>query len=131
MRKLGAALAAVVLLMGCGRWGSHSQRAVAQAIDEHLKQNSHLIASSFDTEVERVTFNGDSADAVVKFKSKQSAAIFVEVRYGLHYENGRWEVVSSQAMSGQDGDSHGQTGAGTPPPSTGATPAAAPLQPSH
>ena len=131
MRKFLPVLAVTLLLAGCGRWGSHSKGAVQQAIREHLSQNSHLIASNFDTEVESVSFNGDKADALVKFKSKQSAAIFVEVRYGLHFEKGRWEVVSSAPMSGQGGDSHGAGVADQPPMPPAAHPGAPGLHPSH
>jgi hypothetical protein len=108
MRRLFVVLAATLVLAACGRWGSHSKRAVEQAINEHLSGNTHLISSNFETEIENVSFKGDTATALVKFKSKQSAAVFVEVRYSLRNEKGRWEVVSSAPMSGQGGDSHGQ-----------------------
>ena len=128
MRKLLICMVAVMVSSGCGRWGSHSKGAVEQAVKDHLNQNNHLIANSFKTEVENVSFKDDTADALVKFVSKQSASIFVEVRYGLRLENGHWQVISSTPMSGQGDDSH--KGGGNAPPA-GAQPASPPLQPSH
>jgi hypothetical protein len=112
---LFACLAAFVLTDACGTFGTHSRKAVEQAIQEHLNQNTHLVASSFDTRIESVTFKGDAAQALVRFQSKQSAALFVEVRYDLRLENGRWQVVSSTPMSGQGGDSH-TSSVDNPPP---------------
>jgi hypothetical protein len=128
MRKLLICLVTVILSTACGRWGSHSEGAVEQAVKDHLNQNSHLIANSFNTKVESVSFKDDTADALVKFESKQSAGIFVEVRYGLRLENARWQVISSTPMSGQGDDSH--MGGGNAPPA-GAQPASPPPQPSH
>jgi hypothetical protein len=111
-------LTVFALSEACGRFGTHSRKAVEQAIQEHLNQNTHLVASSFDTRIESVTFKGDAAQALVRFQSKQSATLFVEVRYDLRLENGQWQVVSSTPMSGQGGDSH-TSSADSPPPSGG------------
>lgn len=128
MRKFVVCLLIALPGGACGKLGTHSKGAVQQAIQDHLNQNSHLIANSFNTKVESVSFTDDTADALVKFESKQSASIFVEVRYGLRLENGRWQVISSTPMSGQGGNSHmGNENA----PATGAQPAPPPLQPSH
>jgi hypothetical protein len=128
MHKFLICLVTVILSTACGRWGSHSKGAVEQAVKDHLNQNSHLIANSFNTEVESVSFKDDTADVLVKFVSKQSASIFVEVRYGLRLENGHWVVISSTPMSGQGDDSHKRDGNAPP---AGAQPASPPLQPSH
>jgi hypothetical protein len=136
--KVMAAMAAVAIIVSCGRWGTHSKRAVEQSIQEHLSHNTELLSHNFATQVERVSFNGDSADAVVKFQSTQQASLFVEVGYHLRLENGRWEVVSSTPMSGQGGDSHAAMPKDQSPstPSSasspvGTEPAAPRLQPSH
>ena len=128
MRKFVVCLLIVLLGGACGKFGTHSKGAVEQAIQDHLNQNSHLLANSFNTKLENVSFKGDTADALVRFESKQSAKMFVEVRYGLRLQNGHWEVVSSSMMSGMGGDFH--AGGGTTP-ATGAQPAPSPLQPSH
>ena len=135
-------LAAVVFIGACGvwkaHWGAHSRKAVQQAIQDHLSQNRSLISANFDTQIESVNFKDDTADALVKFQSKQSAQLFVEVRYGLRLESGRWEVVSSTPMSGQGVGSHGagEDSASSPndtrPATSPAAPAdAPPLEPSH
>jgi len=86
---------------------------------------------------ESVDFKDDTANALVKFQSKQSEQLFVEVRYDLKFESGQWEVASSTPMSGQGGDSHrmDQQGVSTPdarPATTPGTPSdAPPLEPSH
>src|SRR6516165_7817006 len=106
MRKFVVCLLIVLLGGACGKFGTHSKGAVEQAIQDHLNQNSHLLANSFNTKRENVSFKGDTADALVRFESKQSAKMFVEVRYGLRLQNGHWEVVSSSMMSGMGGDVH-------------------------
>ncbi len=109
MRKLKLstiATAALLLLCSCNRLSTHSKASVERAINDHLAQNRHLKSGSFQTKVESVAFKGDTANAVVRFESRESSSLFVEVRYGLQLENGHWQVVSSTPMSGQGGDSH-------------------------
>ena len=77
-----------------------------EAVQDHLKQDTHLAAGRYNTQIERVTFSGSSADALVRFESKQSSKLFVEIHYGLRVENGRWEVVSSTPVSALGADSH-------------------------
>jgi hypothetical protein len=101
-RPIAAACFAVLSLAACG--GSQ-KKAVEQAIHEHLNQNTHLIAGSFNTKIESVTVHGDSADALVRFESKQSAQNFVEVYYGLRLEDSHWEVVTSQQVNVPSADS--------------------------
>ena len=136
MKSLKAARIAIGLLLlatACNRWGTHSKTAVERAINDHLAENTHLKSGSFHTKVESVAFKGDTADAVVRFESTESSALFVEVRYGLRLENGQWQVVSSTPMSGQGGDSHGspQDQSFGQPPSAGPAPGQPAPQPSH
>jgi hypothetical protein len=127
--KLVVVAAAVALAPACSTWGTHPKGAVERGIQEHLSRNTQLLSRNFTTQVEKVTFNGDAADAVVKFQSTRQASLFVEVRYHLRLENGRWEVVSSTPLSGQGSDSHmGAPNSSSPP---GTEPAAPQLQPSH
>ena len=127
--RLIAALAAMALAIACSKWQTHSKGAVERGIQEHLSRNTQLLSHNFTTQVEKVTFNGDAADAVVKFQSRQQARLFVEVGYHLRLENGRWEVVSSTPLSGQGSDSH--MGARDSESPAGTQPAAPQLQPSH
>jgi len=129
--KLIVAMAAVMVAAACGKWGMHSQGAVERGIQEHLSRNTQLLSRNFTTRVEKVSFNGDSADAVVKFQSTQQASLFVEVGYHLRLENGRWEVVSSTPLSGQGGDSHMASPKGSSSSPAGTEPATPRLQPSH
>ena len=128
MRELEVCLLIALLSGACGKSGTHSTGAVQRAIDDHLKQNSHLVANSFSTKIENVDFKDNTAEALVRFESKESSNIFVEVRYGLRLESGQWQVVSSTPMSGQGTDSHGGNENAAPP---GAQPASPPLAPSH
>lgn len=127
--KLVATVATVALGVACSKWGTHSKGAVERGIQEHLSRNSQLLSHNFTTQVEKVTFNGDAADAVVKFQSTQQATLFVEVGYHLRLENRHWEVVSSTPLSGQGGDSHASAPNNSSLPGT--QPAAPQLQPSH
>jgi hypothetical protein len=130
--RLAIVVAAFLLTGSCDRLSTHSKASVERAINDHLSQNRHLKSGSFQTKVESVDFKGDGADAVVRFESRQSSSLFVEVRYGLRLENGRWQVVSSTPMSGQGGqrdDSHASPQdqsfgpPGTEPAGSGAAPA--------
>lgn len=103
MRKLLVCFVGLLpVATGCNRLqGIQSKGAVEEAIYAHLKQNPHLALNSFTTQIEGVRFSGDTAEARVKFRSKQSAKLAVEVRYVLRREGSRWEVVSSSPVSGQ------------------------------
>jgi hypothetical protein len=78
-------------------------------------------------EVQDVTFTGDTAQAEVKFRSKQSPNLVVGVRYLLRRVGDRWQVESSSPSSGMGASPH--SGAAAPPaaPAPGQTP----LQSSH
>ncbi|MGH9453579.1 MAG: hypothetical protein ACRD2O_06370, partial [Terriglobia bacterium] len=83
MVLVGAAGLLIASSLGCNFFrGAHSKRAVEDAIQAHLKQNSRLSLGNFTTTVEDVKFNGDTAQARVKFQSKESANLAVEVGYG-------------------------------------------------
>ena len=92
MRKLLVCFVGLLpVATGCNRLqGIQSKGAVEEAIYAHLKQNPHLALNSFTTQIEGVRFSGDTAEARVKFRSKQSVR-----------EGSRWEVVSSSPVSGQ------------------------------
>ena len=102
------ALACAVLLVmatvaSCSR-GINSKSAVGRAIEAHLERNSSLALNAFTTEISDVKFEGDNAEAVVKFESKQAPHMSVQVRYMLRKEGGHWVVQSS---SGMGGNAHG------------------------
>lgn len=124
--------------LACNR-SVNSKSAVEKAVQAHLARNSNLALNAFTTEISDVKFNGDNAEAVVKFKSKQAPAMSVQVQYTLRKEAGKWVVQSSSgmggnphgggmpAMGGQGTNPHEGMGIpATPPPSSQPQPA-----PSH
>jgi len=117
------ALLAVVVSAGCKKLDTKG--AIQEAIDAHLKQRSDLMMSGMTTEVLDVQFHGDTADADVRFASKQSTSMAVTIRYQLRRAGDHWEVVSSsQAHGGMGKNPHAM------PPST-ATPTEPAPQPNH
>ena len=94
---------AIVLAMmtsaSCNR-GINSKSAVEKAIEAHLERNSSLALNAFTTEISDVKFEGDNAEAVVKFESKQAPHMSVQVRYTLRKECDHWVVQSSSSMGG-------------------------------
>jgi hypothetical protein len=119
---LSVAVIAMALIAGCRN--INTKQAVKQAIDTHLQENSSINRSSFITEVEKVDFRGDTAQALVKFQSRQSPNLAVHVRYNLKRSRGQWLVMSSEPAGGQGPDSHlGEepTGSGSPAPIPGSS----------
>jgi hypothetical protein len=94
-----ATVLAMAAAASCSR-GINSKSAVEKAIEAHLERNSSLALNAFSTEISEVKFQGDSAEAVVKFKSKQAPQMSVQVRYTLSKEGDHWVVQSSSAMGG-------------------------------
>ncbi len=111
MRKLTIIVIAGTFLLGaCSMSGSlKSKRAVQGAIEAHLRGNKSLSMQNFKTEVEKVSFKDDTADALAKFVAKGSSQTVVEVRYQLKLEGNHWKVVSSHPV-GQGMGGHGSMG---------------------
>jgi hypothetical protein len=133
----GAIVLAMATAASCSK-GINSKSAVERAIEAHLERNSSLTLNAFTSEISDVKFEGDNAEAVVKFKSKRVPHMSVQVRYALRKDGDHWVVQSSSAMGGnphggvpqsQDQGSHAREDHGlpsTPPPSSGPQP-----MPSH
>jgi hypothetical protein len=94
-----AIILAVTTAASCSR-GINSRSAVERAIEAHLERNSSLALNAFTTEISDVKFEGENAEAVVQFKSKQAPHMSVQVRYTLRKEGDHWVVQSSSAMGG-------------------------------
>lgn len=101
MRRLLACVAIVSVIGVSGCRKTDSKAAVEAAVQEHLNQNSHLMLNSFTTHFETVTVKGDTAQALVKYESKNVPNLAVQVSYGLKKVNGEWQVVSSSSAGGQ------------------------------
>ena len=133
MRFLVACLAGSILLAsGCNKAGSDNPKAAIQAaIEAHLKQRPNLMLTNMTLEVQDVKVTGDTAEAEVKFRSKQSTDLVVGVRYTLKRAGGGWQVESSSPTGGMGTSPHGGAGAPAPTPAPTAVPADTPLKSSH
>jgi hypothetical protein len=119
-------LGLLVLIGGCSKTGGlQSKAAVQAAIEAHLQQRPNLMLANMTLEVQDVRFTGDTAQADVQFRSKQSPNLVVGVRYMLRRVGDRWQVESSAPLGGMGTPPHG----GAPGPAP--TPAETPLKSSH
>jgi hypothetical protein len=112
--------------LGCNRL--HTKAAVEQAIQAHLHDNPHLSMENFTIEVKDVQFSGNTAQALVEYRSKTPPVQSVKVRYGLQQQGDHWVVASSMPMSGQGEDAHSSQDMN---PNAPAMPAAPAPQPQH
>jgi hypothetical protein len=71
-----------------------SDTAIRSAIRAHLAHNANLNPNAFDTQVKRVTLDGDDAQAEVEFHVKNGSGV-MELTYALSRQNGGWSVVDS------------------------------------
>ena len=132
MRTVAISLAVLALVFpaACHRLsGIDSKAAVQAAIEEHLKQQPNVFFQNMTVEVGDVTFNGDNAQAEVKFRSKQAPNLAVGMLYKLRRVDKGWQVESASSASMPGTSPHGNAAAPTPPPAT--TPGDIAPQPSH
>ena len=124
---IGVVVVSLVALPACHRAETGSpEAAIRQAIEAHLKQDPHLSLQNFTTKIVSLKLAGSTADALVRYQSKQSPAVAVLVKYTLQKKGAGWEVTSSAPAGGQGMHGMGESGAtATPTP----TPSPAPLQP--
>ena len=122
--KAGVAsvLGLCILLSACGK-GPRSEKAVREAIEAHLKSRSDLAISKMTVEIENVKFGDSSAQADIKFRSKDDPNLAVSVHYTLRQAGDHWEVVSSSSANGASSNPHA-TGA---PAASPQSPPAAPV----
>jgi uncharacterized protein YhdP len=109
--------------------GIHSKAAVQEAIEEHLKQQPNVAFQNMTVEVGDVTFNGDTAQAQVKFSSKQTPHVAVGVVYKLRRVGNGWQVESTSSATMPGTTPHANAAGPTPSPATNPTDIAP--QPSH
>jgi len=109
--------------------GIDSKAAIQEAIEEHLKQQPNVFLQNITVEVGDVSFNGDTAQAQVKFRSKQAPNLAVGMLYRLRRTGNGWHVESTSTASMPGTTPHGNAAAPTPSSSTN-PPDIAP-QPSH
>jgi hypothetical protein len=133
MRFLVAGILGVALLCGaCSKSGETAQeREVRAALESHLQKKGNLALNNMNMEIQNVKITGDTAEAQVRFQSKQKPELAVGIHYVLRRAGDHWEVESSSPVVGMGADSHQaaetpSTPGGTPATSTpaGATPEA-------
>jgi hypothetical protein len=129
MRSALAGLVGVALVLSaCSKSGGiQSKAAIQAAIERHLQGRPNVVLNSMTVDVQDVRFDGDRAEAEVKFRSKQAPDLTVDVHYVLRRVGDRWEVESSSVRRGMGGSPHGAAGGSMPSPA----PATPTLQPSH
>lgn len=131
---VGFLLVTVVFAGGCDKTrGLRNKDAVRAAIEAHLKRNSQIMLNNMTTEVQEVNFQDGTAEAFVKYQSKEAPDIAVRVRYSLKRVADHWEVTSSSSVGGQGMNAHGAEGtpAPAPHPATSGAEATPPPQSSH
>lgn len=108
MRLMVAGILGAVLFFGaCNKSGDNAQeRAVRTAVEAHLQKKSNLALNNMDMQIQSVKLNGDTAEAQVRFTSKQNSALAVNIRYILRRAGDHWEVESSTPVGSMGGDSH-------------------------
>ncbi len=126
---IGLVMLSVVTSAACHKLsGIDSKAAVQQAIEEHLKQQPNVFFQNMTVELGDVTFNGDTALAQVKFRSKQAPSMAVGIVYRLRKTGDKWRVESTATASMPGTTPHGSSTAPMPPSST--NPGVGP-EPSH
>jgi hypothetical protein len=85
---------------------------------EHLTKNAGLDLKSMDVEVGNVTFEGNTATAVVAFKPKATPDAGMTMNYKLDRQGQKW-VVQQKSGGGAAGHASGM-GEAAPPPDPGA-----------
>src|ERR671925_499 len=126
---LGGLLALALISSGCGHLTGRSRSAVRAAIEQHLREQPGLQMQNMNMEVKDVRFKGDTADAQVRFVSKDSPDAFVVIRYQLRKEDGHWQVQSTSRME-MGSSPHGQASDGRPVPNPhGRSPVEGPMGP--
>jgi hypothetical protein len=101
-------IATIAVLTGCQHRGTSSNlsgvtladasaspdAAIRTAIRAHVAHNPNLNPNAFDTEVKRVTLDGDHAQAEVEFHVKNGSGV-MQLTYALAKQNGAWAVIES------------------------------------
>jgi hypothetical protein len=101
MRRFGLLLALGVALAAgasCHK-ATSDEEAVRASILQHLRQNSSINLAAMETTVQKVTVNGDHAEAQVLFRTKQEGAT-MQMTYALERTAGEWKVLKGQPAGG-------------------------------
>jgi hypothetical protein len=89
--------------------------AIPPAIRQHVRSLPQGVFSNMNLEVEQVKFNGDKAEACVKFQSPNVTELVIRQRYVLRKSGERWQVESRQPANGASKAQHHPLPVGRPP----------------
>jgi hypothetical protein len=73
---------------------------IPSAIRNHVRNLPQGVFSNMDLEVEEVKFQGDTAEASVRFQSPNVNGLVIRQRYVLRKSGDHWEVESRQPSNG-------------------------------
>jgi len=74
--------------------------AIPPVIEDHVRNLPQGVFSNMDLEVEQVKFQGDKAEAFVKFQSPSVRELVIHQRYVLRKSGEEWKVESRQPSNG-------------------------------
>jgi hypothetical protein len=81
---------------GCGQAASDND-AIRGAINDHLAARGNLNIAAFDTEVQKLSIQGDQAQADVVFRVKGGPGM-MQLSYNLQKSGAQWAVVESSPV---------------------------------
>jgi hypothetical protein len=102
----------LIALVGCSRTATDDD-AIRAAINAHVAAQGNLNASAFDTEIQKVTIQGDQAQADVAFHVKGGPGV-MQLSYSLKKTAGNWAVLQSNPVGSNFGHP-APDGTGAPP----------------
>ncbi|MFZ0962553.1 MAG: hypothetical protein WAO35_16785 [Terriglobia bacterium] len=74
--------------------------AIPPAIKDHVRNLPQGVFSNMDIHVEEVKFQGDTAEAFVRFQSPTVTELVIRQRYVLRKSGDHWQVQSRQPANG-------------------------------
>ena len=100
------------LLAGCaGQREASTNAAIQHAIEQHLANRPGIEGNKLILEVQKVTVQGDQAEAEVVFRSRDDPRAQMAYHYELRREGGEWKVGNGRPGA-----------AGSPHPNPGSEP---------
>jgi hypothetical protein len=105
MKKIALLAVMAAFVFGCkgGSGATQSQTQPAEdsvraAIQDHLAHQGNLNLQAFDTDVKKVTVQGDHAQAEVEFRLRNGPGA-MQLNYSLEKHDGAWSVTNSDVGS--------------------------------
>ena len=89
----------VILALGCAGCGqaANDNDAIRGAINSHLAARGNLNIAAFETEIQKVSIQGDQAQADVVFQVKGGPGM-MQLSYNLKKTGAAWAVVESNPV---------------------------------